>query len=65
MIDKIDFRKLSLFDLRSSLAIIPQDPTLFTGTKKGEEGELKKRRRRKRRRTRRRRKNKGDVNTIT
>lgn len=31
IIDKVDFRKLSLYELRSSLAIIPQDPTLFTG----------------------------------
>lgn len=31
-IDKIDIGKLGLYDLRSRLTIIPQDPVLFTGT---------------------------------
>lgn len=33
MIDGIDVSKLKLFDLRSRLAIIPQDPTIFSGKK--------------------------------
>ncbi|KAK9451196.1 P-loop containing nucleoside triphosphate hydrolase protein [Limtongia smithiae] len=32
MIDGIDIAKIGLKDLRSSITIIPQDPTLFTGT---------------------------------
>ncbi|XP_049850349.1 multidrug resistance-associated protein 1-like [Schistocerca gregaria] len=32
LIDNIDISKVPLIDLRSRLAIIPQDPTLFTGT---------------------------------
>ena len=31
-IDNVDVRKLGLYDLRSRLTIIPQDPALFTGT---------------------------------
>jgi ABC-type multidrug transport system fused ATPase/permease subunit len=31
-IDNVDVRKLGLYDLRSRLTIIPQDPVLFTGT---------------------------------
>ena len=32
VIDGIDISKIKLFDLRSRLAIIPQDPALFSGT---------------------------------
>jgi ABC-type multidrug transport system fused ATPase/permease subunit len=32
MIDGIDVSKIKLYDLRSRLAIIPQDPVLFSGT---------------------------------
>jgi ABC-type multidrug transport system fused ATPase/permease subunit len=32
MIDEIDITKIGTSDLRSSMSIIPQDPTLFTGT---------------------------------
>lgn len=32
IIDNIDISTLGLFDLRSRLTIIPQDPVLFSGT---------------------------------
>ena len=32
IIDDVDVRKLGLYDLRSRLTIIPQDPALFTGS---------------------------------
>ena len=32
VIDNVDVSKLGLYDLRSRLTIIPQDPVLFTGT---------------------------------
>lgn len=32
MIDNLDISKIKLYDLRSRLAIIPQDPVLFSGT---------------------------------
>lgn len=32
VIDGLDISKLGLYDLRSSITIIPQDPTLFSGT---------------------------------
>ena len=32
LIDNVDVRQLGLYDLRSRLTIIPQDPALFTGT---------------------------------
>ncbi|KAL3715457.1 hypothetical protein ACJRO7_007227 [Eucalyptus globulus] len=35
IIDKIDISKVGLHDLRSRLSIIPQDPTLFEGTIRG------------------------------
>ena len=33
-IDGLDISKLKLFDLRSRLAIIPQDPTIFSGMRR-------------------------------
>jgi len=32
IIDDIDVSKIGLFDLRRNLSIIPQDPTIFSGT---------------------------------
>lgn len=32
LIDEIDITKIGTTDLRSNMSIIPQDPTLFTGT---------------------------------
>jgi ATP-binding cassette subfamily C (CFTR/MRP) protein 2 len=32
LIDGIDISKIGLHDLRSRMAIIPQDPTIFSGT---------------------------------
>jgi ABC-type multidrug transport system fused ATPase/permease subunit len=32
LIDEIDITKVGTTDLRSNMSIIPQDPTLFTGT---------------------------------
>lgn len=35
IIDNIDISRIGLHDLRSRLGIIPQDPTLFEGTIRG------------------------------
>ncbi|KAJ4825851.1 ATP-binding cassette, sub-C (CFTR MRP), member 9 [Turnera subulata] len=35
MIDELDISKIGLHDLRSRLSIIPQDPTMFEGTVRG------------------------------
>lgn len=35
IIDNIDISRIGLHDLRSRLCIIPQDPTLFEGTIRG------------------------------
>ena len=32
LMDDIDISKVDLNDLRSNIAVIPQDPTIFTGT---------------------------------